>query len=543
MLTKLHVRNFAIIEDLTLSFDKGMTVLTGETGAGKSLIIDAISLLLGDKASGMMVRYGSNCAIIEGEWIDMSDTAMALLGLKHNTCIIKRVIESNGKSSAFLDEKVINAAKLSKVAPYLCDIHNQFAFESMLEPKNYLGLLDTHLDLLKDYQESYKDYVKKEKAYRTFKEKNKLDNERIDYLKYQIKELDSLKLSSAEETQLKEQASLYNHAESMQKNLENICNDFNEHALNDLYDAIKELDDLMAFDSSFKELKERLENDYYDLDDLRETLEKKYHKSNDLSELDIDEINDRLGVYADTKRKYNKNIPDILTYLESLQAELSNSENYDNLVASLEEEYQRALNHTFELGQKLHDARVQESLNLALNLQNELKELELNHVEFKVAFKDISTEKLFNNGLDQVDFLISFNAGMPLAPLNKVASGGELSRFMLALKSVVKDRLLPQTMIFDEIDQGVSGQVAQAIALKMRHISESCQVFAVTHLPQVAAIAAHQVFVSKKQKNNNTFISADELTYKERVNAIACMISSGEATEAAKVVASELLNQ
>lgn len=543
MIVNLSVANFAIIDSLSLSLEPGFTVLTGETGAGKSLIIDAISLLLGEKGSRLQVRYGATEARVSGRFVSLSAAAREALQCDAPEALVERVIRTDGTSSARLNGKAVSLSRLAKAAPWLCDIHDQRGFESVLDPKNYLALLDGTSALLVAYHEAYRLYTRTARELKEFSEKARADREQLDYLRYRIAELDRAALSPEEEETLKTRARLSAHRVQVQEALSGLASAL--ATTDELYQGTKALDTLLALDPSYDAFKTRFENDYYDLVDLQGELEKKSQAFSDGDENDDEAMNERLGLYADLKRKYGKSVAELVASLSRMKQELDAFENYDEIVKTKTAAFEAARKELYAKGLALHEARVLEARTLETTLTRELADLELAKAVFQVSFAPIAPDeenaKFYSSGLDEVDFLVSFNPGLPPRPLSKVASGGELSRFMLALKSVLKSRIAPETLIFDEIDQGVSGHVASSIAFKMQELATNAQVLAVTHLPQVAAIANTQVNVSKALDDGLLTIRATTLSVPERIEVIGSMISAGSATAASKVVAQELL--
>ena len=546
MLLSLTVKNFAIIDNMNIDFSNGMTVLTGETGAGKSLIIDAISLLFGDRASNDLVRYGENKAVIEGVFSDYSNKVLDILKQydinEDDILVIKREIYQNGKSIAKVNGETINLTVLDLLSNELGDIHTQFDVVKLVNPKNYFTFIDNHEinQLLISYKQSLNEYRNVLNQYNDKLKQENLNNQKLEFLKYQINELKKAKLDPNEEEILKKELNIINNYEKISSNYNDFIDSFDQNdILKNLYEALNSLKKNSEY-SNLDKLIQRLENSYYDLDDIYQEITKISH-SIDYNPNELDEKNERLSVYSSLKRKYKMSTIELINYLENITNEIDEIENYDFYINELRKKLDLSYNNTLEIAKKISRIRKIQADNLKNSLINVFPELSLKNTTMEIVIKE--TENFYSNGINEIDFLISFNKGEPLKPLNKIASGGELSRFMLAIKSISCLKDLQKTFIFDEIDSGVSGEVAFSIGLKISDISKNNQVICVTHLPQVASVATEHLNISKKIiDENRTITSIKKLSEEEKIESIALMISNGKITDASIALAKEFLN-
>ncbi len=547
MLLSLTVKNFAIIDNISIDFNKGMTVLTGETGAGKSLIIDAIGLLFGDRASNELVRYGENKAIIEGVFSDYSNNVCEILENNDITnsdlLVIKREIYQNGKSIAKVNGETITLNVLELLSTELGDIHTQFDVVKLVNPKNYFSFIDNDRInfLLNDYKDLLNKYRKVFSIYNQKKEQEGLNNQKLDFLNYQKNELEKAKLDPDEEDILKNELNVINNFEKISENYQEFIDLFaDNNIIESIYDSINALKKNVEYNGKLENYIQRLESAYYDLDDLNQDIIS-LKKDIEYNPLELDQKNERLSVYSSLKRKYKMDTKQLIAYYNNIKKEIDDIENYDFQINELEKQKNQLYQEVKKVAEEISSIRFEEAKVLKDNLLKVFPELSLKNTNLDIILKQ--TENFYNNGIDEIDFMISFNKGEPLKPLNKTASGGELSRFMLALKAISCHKNMHKTFIFDEIDTGVSGEVAGSIALKMKEISQNNQVICVTHLPQVASIASEHLNITKNiLENNRTITNIKKLNYDEKVNSIALMISKGNITDASIALAKEFLN-
>lgn len=548
MIVSLNVKNFAIIDNILIDFSLGMTALTGSTGAGKSLIIDAIGLLFGDRASNDLVRHNETKAIIEGVFDYLPNEVNMLLEANSIDCesellVIKREIYANGKSVAKINGEVVSLTLLADLSNYLGDIHTQFDAMKLVNPKNYFTFIDNKEinDLISDYKKSLKEYNEINKEYIELKNNIDINNQKLDYLKFQLNELKSAKLDINEEETLNEKIhSLTNH-EKIFENYKEFLSLINDNAvLDNLYNAINSLEKNLKYNKDLSSKIDILNESYYNILDINEEISSLVNHDDFDIEL-LDEYNERIDTYNSLKRKYKMSTEELIKLLDTISLEVEKIENIDVYLDDIEKKKQKSYNNTRLLATNISNLRKERINHLRNDLIDNLEELSLRNTELEISL----TEKdvFLDNGINEIDFLVSFNKGEKVKPLSKVASGGELSRFMLALKALSCDLVSNKTFIFDEIDTGVNGEVAYRIGERLNKISRQNQVICVTHLPQVASIAKHHLLITKQAiDDSNTITKIEELDYDERIEAIASMLSDGKVTPAAIALAKELLD-
>ena len=550
MLVTLNVKNFAIIDNISIDFDSGLTVLTGETGAGKSLIIDAISLLFGERASNELIRHGEQKAVIEGIFSNYDSKIIEYLNEysieydENEFLVIKRELYQSGKSICKINNETVTLNQLKQISEYIGDIHSQLETFGLINPKNYLSFLrDNTIDeLIIKYNDELKQYKKYKKELDELELKINENSLKEDYLKYQLNELENADISVEEETELNNELKILSNSEKM-KSLISVIKDIlcNSSLLNDLYESISALDKLSIYNEKFLSLKKIVEESYYNLEDVSndKILSSSLY---DFDEKRFNEINDRLGLYSDLKRKYKKNIGELIEYKNSLKDSLDSIGNFEYIKDQLNKNISLSYNNTLFYANEIRKNRKNNAIIIENTIKSHLIDLQLNNARFEILFNEINEFTFNKDGIDTVDFMVSFNKGEPLKSLSKVASGGELSRFMLALKTILGDKLPMQTKIFDEIDSGVSGNIAYSIAKKLKDIAKNSQVLCITHLPQVASIANNHLKISKHIDDNRTYTKISLLSKEDRVKEIASMISNDNVTEASIKYAEELLN-
>jgi DNA repair protein RecN (Recombination protein N) len=548
MLRELTIKNVAIIENSELSFSSGMTVLTGETGAGKTIIIDALSLLLGSRASVDLIRYGEDKAIVEGVFDELSDKLLQLLDtyeIPHEDGLtITRVVQE-GRSTTKVNGVSVTSKELRELSLYLLDIHVQHDTMRLFDEARYLELLDDYAVVdLHAYQTALAAYKTAMHAYDDFIRVESQAQEQLEYWQFQRQELEELGLSAGEELALEEErASL--------KNYDKVYDLFTRLTSSELdvgpamYESLSLLQKLAAYEIGKDDLA-RAESAYYDWSDLIDNIKTK----RDQLQYDpdrLDAIETRLQAISRLTRKYKCTADDLLEKLASLTNQIESFDNAAMTKAELSKAVQAAFEPLLLEANRLASVRTAAAAKLATELQKEVAELQLPNVKFAITVlsskpKDALDAGVFSeSGINQVSIDISTNKGEPLKPLAKVASGGEISRVMLGLKSVLLQASGLSTIIFDEIDQGVSGAVAQAMAEKLKRLSKTTQVLLITHLPQVAAQADTHLFVKKMEVNGRTISQTHALSMDERVLEIAAMMSTESTTEKSIALAKELL--
>lgn len=543
MLLQLNINNFALIEKLSLCFDKGFNVLTGETGAGKSILIDAINYVLGSKFNRDLIRTGENKTYVEAVFTIETSKVKKFLENQNieydDLIIISRESFQNGKTIAKINNKSVILSTLKELSSVLLDIHGQHENQNLLDVEKHIFYLDSYgeLDLIKSLQE----YTTKYNDLRELKNKiNYLngngDRENIiNYLEYQIKDIEEAKFISNEEIELRERFNILNNAEKINYSINSsysILYNSTDEAMS-VYDAlgvaIKELKPIEKHLDRIKSIAESLENFYFNLEDIISAL-RDIKDSVVYDEKELERTNRRIYTIDAYKKRYGKeSVEELIKFKESLIKEYNEIVNREEIIEKLKIEQGLLEEKLQVIADKLHEKRVKISETLTKSIQNELNYIGLEKSRF---FIDISVENEFReNGKDKVQFLISTNPGEPLKPLERIVSGGELSRIMLALKTVFVDKDEIPTVIFDEIDTGISGRVAQSVAEKMYVISDDHQVFCVTHLPQIASMSDYHFKVAKDVIDNKTYTNVIQLSHKEKEEEIARMIGGVEITK------------
>lgn len=549
MLAQLKIKNFAIIDDLNISFQEGMTVLTGETGSGKSIIIDAISLLLGERASLEMIRFDKEQAIVEGLFFYNNpkiDQILLSFGLEteDNTLIIMREITKNGRNICRLNGNLVTVSQLKQIGNYLVDIHVQHDTQRLINTSNYLYLIDALNDEdfahdLKKYQNLYNQYMQTIKDYQKLEQENESNQEKLDFYNFQLNELNQAKISFDEYQDLLEKRNKFVNYDKIYENLKTAFQLVSENkVLERLYDSANHLSKISSFSTKYNEISENIISHYYQLEELISSINNEI-ESLDYDPQELDKIESRLNVYSNLKRKYKMEVEDLITYHNQLVGKMEKIENYDFIIKQLNNKLKELYQDTLKYGKKLREKRMKIAKEIEVKLLEHLDSLKLANTTFKIQFNELNVDEsdylnnkvFFENGLDTLDFYVSFNIGEPIKPLSKVASGGELSRFMLALKTILMEKQNLATIIFDEIDTGVSGSTAHAIAQKIKKISENTQVLCITHLPQVASISDNHLYISKTIENNRTITSVKLLNQNERITEIAKMIAGENINE------------
>lgn len=554
MLAELAIKNIAIIESVTVSFQKGFTVLTGETGAGKSIIIDSIHLLVGGRGSSDFVRHGADKAEIEGLFLIEDDhPAIAKcsefgIEIEEGMLLLKRDIYPSGKSVCRVNGKLVTITILREIGRTLVDIHGQHDNQEMLDEKSHLRLLDEFggkeiYPALNEYQSIYREYVKIKKDLASLNENEQMMAQRLDLLKFQLNEITNAQLKIGEDEQLLTEKKKLTNFEKLFSSLNTTYEALQgeQKGLDWVGLALSNLDEAQTIDEELKEIYSIVSNSYYQLEDIVHTLREK------LDELEYDpnrlnEIENRLNIIHQMKRKYGDSIEAILEYCAKIDDEIemitnreSHIETLNKKLVSIEKDLLVEANHLTSLRKN-----AAEKLTEAIHKQ--LKDLYMDKTVFEVKFFEQENIEFQPDGIDKIEFYMSTNPGEPLKPLAKIASGGELSRIMLALKTIFSQHQGVTSIIFDEVDTGVSGRVAQAIGEKIYRISVNSQVLSITHLPQVAALSDHHFFIRKEIKENRTITSIQQLSERERIEEIARMISGSHITTATEEHAKELLD-
>lgn len=554
MLTNLNVKNFAIIEDIDISFKEGLTVLTGETGAGKSLIIDSISLLLGDRASIEMIRNGEEKAFISGTFTFKNIRLRSLLDnldipYSDNTITISRTISST-KSVIKINDKVITLNDLKSISKYLADIHQQFDMVKLLNKDNYLDIVDGfRYELINEYKEKYLASLEvlkqKEAEYVALLQRiDDIKKQRETY-EYQLKELEAFGLSVEEEEELNSRIEFLKNYDKIYALLEENKALIDKESLDDIYHIKENLEKLADYQSEYKPLYDSINNYYYEIEAIYDDLKHKFNHL-DYNPQDLDNLETRRNDLQLLKKKYNKSVEELIAYKDELKLLLQSDEDLDISLKENRDELAKEYKETYRLAKELSDVRKSIAKIIEKELVANLNDLALStrfEISFDTAKEDgnLSLDIFKETGIDEIDFLIETNIGEGLKPLAKVVSGGEMSRIMLAIKALFIKSQKISTVIFDEVDTGISGEIARKVALKIFDISLTTQVISITHLPQVASISNHHIKISKNVAKGRTYTTIKELSLDEKIYEIAAMISDGKVTEKQLEYAKEMI--
>ena len=550
MLLEISIKNFAIIEAISLNFEKGMTVLTGETGAGKSIIIDAMNMMLGARATTDVIRHGAPKAEIEGLFSVENSHALQMIfdeqGIElGDEIIIRREILQNGRSVSRVNGQMVNLSVLRSIGQYLVDIHGQHDQEELMRPQLHIQMLDgfgdaDFLELKQAYQTNFDAYRKMRKQLLEIKKNQEEHKARIEMLEFQMAEIESASLQPGEDLKLnQERDKLLNHkniADTL-TNAYTMLDNEEFSSLANVRSAMNDMESLEEYDVEYREISTSLSESYYVLEDVTKRLE------DIIESLDFDgnrlmQIESRLDLLHAITRKYGGNVDDVLMYFAKITEEYNLLTGNNLSSDDMEAELKKLEVSLVDLATNLASARHNLAQQLETEIQQELKDLYMDKARFQVQF---TKGKFTREGNESVEFYISTNPGEDFKPLVKVASGGELSRLMLAIKSAFSRKEGKTSIVFDEVDTGVSGRVAQAIAQKIHKIGQNGQVLAISHLPQVIAIADYQFFIEKISNDHSTVSTVRLLTVEERVEEVAKMLAGENVTEAALSQARELL--
>lgn len=558
MLSYLSVKNFAIIENIEVDFNAGMTALTGETGAGKSLLIDAIGLLLGGRASSNVVRTGETKAIVSGMFkyknTKISDVLNELgIDNDNNEIIIKREISSTNNNLIKINNQPVTLQQLNKITSLLADIHTQHDTHRLINIQTYLDIIDGFEEektnrLLDIYQVALSEYKDELKEFNRLKNNNDSLLERLDLMKFQVKEIEEYNLDHDEKNDLiLSLEKLRNHDKIYQNLNEAYIIITSTNALENFYTASKLINETTDYSESYNSIKTSIDDGYFVLEDAVESLKREIDNLDFDPQL-LDEYESRLNSLESLERKYRKSISEILIYLTEIKSDIENIDNYDQVLIDQDNQVKESYKTLLSKANDLTNLRKDTSKFIENKLLDILNDLELKKTDFKVSFTNdlpnshIDQTPFLSNGIDEIDFLLTTNVGEPMKPLSKSASGGEMSRIMLGLKTLLASSQQLSLIIFDEIDTGVSGYVAQQVAKKMLEISTNSQVICITHIPQVAALSDNHLFISKSVENNRTMAHIKELSYSEKIQEIAAMISGDKISEASLQSAKQLID-
>ena len=541
MLKTLKIENLAIIEDLIIEFNPNMTALTGQTGAGKSLLIDSLKLLFGARADADLIRYGADNATVVGVFTDIKkplENYLKTLDIDSESLTIRREMNRNNKNQIAVNQKNITLSELKRIAFFLGDIHEQHDISKLLDPKLQLSLIDQIdpdgiLPLYNQYLLSKDTYLQHLKKYEQAKKEEQTKTLELERLKEEQDELSKFGLNALEKAELNEKIEKLSHEEKIVSRVSRSYEILDElYQKGDLYEAADLLAEIKIYDTLYQTGSESLKNVYYELESLRSDLKKSLDIFEYRSEFELDQLQERMYAITQLEKKYHKDVNALMDYLKEISEKILMVEDYDGYLKSLKTELDDKHKHALNAGLKLHQARVKLAKKLETEIIDELQLLDLEKVRFEIVFEKMDVTPVFyEDGLDIVTFYIGLNQGEPTKPLYKTASGGELSRFMLALKIIFAKFQSLGLVVFDEIDMGISGKTASKVASRIKALSETTQVLTITHLAQVAAKANYHYHILKKIKDNRTVTQIDILTDDKRIEVIAEMLS-GERMDA-----------
>lgn len=538
MISTINIKNIGIIDNLSIDLNQGFNVLTGETGAGKTLIIDSLSIISGGRFSKEMIRKGENYSYVEAS-IYMPESEIAVDG----NIIVSREIYTNGRNSCKINGRLVTVSQLKDFMKNIIDIHGQYDNQTILDKTSHIGYLDSFIgdEIFKiklQYKKLFEQYNKIKLELKNNYGDDKEKQRKLDLLRYQFNEIEQANLKEGEDEDLEEERKIMLNSEKISESLEVCDNALSEQAIDSINIAIRALEKIENIDNQYEEKLSELKNIYYDIQEIaRDVSSMKDNVCFD--EEQRNRVESRLDIIFSLKRKYGNSINEILKYKEELKQEIYEIENLDEINNKLKLELKDVEAQMVKLANKMNEIRKRDAVELTNKINNELIDLEMKNAKFEV---NIVLENEFNkNGLNSVEFLISTNTGEEKKPLVKIASGGEMSRIMLGIKSVLSDVDRVPVLVFDEIDTGISGIAAKAVSMKMKNIAQKHQVLCVTHLASIAAKGDYNYYISKEVNNEKTSTKIKLLNEDETIKEIA-RIASGSATEVALQHAKELRN-
>lgn len=535
MISTLHIKNIGIIDEILIDFSKGLNILTGETGAGKTLIIDALGIVSGGRFSKEMIRKGENHSFVEVS-IYLPDNPKSI----DNNIIISREIFDNGRNTCKINGRLVTVNELKEFMKNIINIHGQNDNQNLLNKENHIKYLDKFLgkEFLNkklEYTKLYNEYISINKELKENYGDEKEKQRKLDLLYYQLNEIKNANLKINEDEELEEQKNLIVNAEKISKSLNEADLQINENALNALSVAIKRLERIEDINVKYQKTLSSLKSNYYDLQEIAIDLSH-YNSDSSFEESEREEIENRIDEINDLKRKYGNTIGEILNYKQEVEEEINKIENVEEKNKKLKSELDNIVIELEKLGKELHKDREEKGIVLAEKINKELADLEMPNAKFKISINNVNFNK---DGIDEVEFMITTNKGEDFKSLIKTASGGEMSRIMLAIKTVLSDIDEVPILIFDEIDTGISGKAGSAVGEKLKTISKNHQVIIVTHLASIAAKGNANYYIYKEVEENNTKTRIKNLNEQEVLEEIA-RIASGIVSEISLQHAREL---
>lgn len=550
MLSNLYIENIAVIEKTSIDFKKGLNVMTGETGAGKSIVIDSINAVLGNRTSKELIRTGASSAFVSAEFTDLSEKALAVIDeagfeLEDGELLIQREISTTGKNKCRINGRPATVSTLKEIGVQLINIHGQHESYELMSPELHISYIDKLAGLeseIEAYQEVYKKYKKLSAELKKATVDESERERKIDLLKYQIDELEDADLRDGEYEELNEQKAVLQNSEKIIEAIMSaraLMNGDEESSgvLENLQEINSQLSDISEYMSEVEPINSRIESAIYELEDCLSELT----GLTDLVDTDggsLDSIEERLDLIYTLGKKYGSTIKEMLDFLDKAKKELNALVMYDENREALIKECDKAYKEAEKIAKELSEKRKATSSEFADKVCEEMAFLDMPNVKLVVVQEKCELNSL---GCDNIEFLISTNPGEPPKPISKIASGGELSRMMLAVKNVLSDKDDIDTLIFDEVDTGISGSAAQKVGLKLREVSKSRQVLCVTHLAQIAAMGNSHFKISKSVRDEKTFTKVEELNHEGRKQELARIIGGTEMTKASLDYAEEML--
>ena len=540
MISTLHIKNIGIIDDLNIDLNEGLNVLTGETGAGKTLIIDSIDIISGGRFSKEMIRKGETNSFVEICMYEPENENSI-----DGNIIVSREINNNGKNMCKINGRMVTVNELKNFMSKFIEIHGQNDNQSLLDNKFHLKYLDGFIgdkiiDIKNQYKEKYERYLEIKQELKNNYGDEKERERKLDLLRYQFNEIEEASLKVNEEENLEEKRKLMLNSEKISKNLNEADIAIGENSIDSINIAIRALEKIENIDKKYEDISSNLKNIYYELQEISRDISE--HKEDVyFDEQERNEVEERLDLIYNLKRKYGNDVQEILNYKDEIETEINHIENLDEYNNKLKKELKQLKEEMTKLAEKINKLRIEYGKALSISINKVLEDLEMKNASINIHV-DYNENEFFENGKDIVEFYINTNLGEDEKPLSKIASGGEMSRIMLAIKKVLADTDKMPVLIFDEIDTGISGKAAGAVAEKLNGISKNHQVLCISHLPSIAAIADYNYFISKKVINERTNTNIKLLNEKETLEEIA-RISSGEINEATIQYAMQLRNK
>ncbi len=566
MLRSLLIKNYALIEEISVEFSSGLTIITGETGAGKSILIDALGLLLGERASTDMIRTGAEKAIVEGVFdVKKNDRVADILRSNENDItdkiIVRREVTNKGQSRCFINDSPVNVMMLKEIGDALVDLHGQHEHQSLLHPETHLDFLDDfggYEKELESYRVSFRKLAELTSKKRELQEQEDQLKAKKSLFEFQIKEIDAVNPQAGEEEHLEAELKILENTEKLNEltgGIHQILYESENSTRDSLVKARKMLEQLAEIDTTFSDVVNELKSAEAIVDEISKQVQN-YASRIEFNPDRLEEMRERLGALSMLKKKYGGTLDALIAYRQKIGDEFKFAENFEDEIAKLEKEIESFRNDCGGKANILTQRRKEVSKKLEKEIIASLAELGIQKAKFETSIRQNSVEKnsntfavkigsllleAFSNGVDHVEFFLSTNVGEDVKPLAKVASGGEVSRIMLALKSALAQSDKTPLLIFDEIDTGVSGRIGQSVGLSLKKLSKHHQVIAITHLPQIAGLADTHFAVEKTEANKKTSTRLRLLNNEERIKEVAKLLSGENITEAGLKSAKELM--